>query len=166
MAGDSFTPTIDQGKRVTQEDIAALIAERDSAPHAAVTAVAQGGADAKSDPMENFVLYTRAACRGSAVIKKMIDPVREDFRVVDVDTLDRSAPLFPRGWTGLRFWSMCAPPRGSYTVALTRRCSFKKSIHPSVVPPKHPAIPASRASWIACPKCCPGTSISLRPQAL
>ena len=94
MSGSNLSPSVDQGKRITQDDIAALIAERANAPNAAMNPTAtvdtQTSAETQPGPMENFVLYTRASCRGSTVIQKMIDPVREDFRVVDVDTLDRS----------------------------------------------------------------------------
>lgn len=72
---------------MTSDQVAAMIAARD----ASTAPTSEQPAPAQADPMENFVLYTRKECRGSSVVSKMIEPVREDFRVVDIKTLDPSA---------------------------------------------------------------------------
>lgn len=79
----------DMSKPLTTDDVERYIAERRVADGAA----AAGTPPASMPPMENFVLYIskRADDRGSERLLQLIEPVHEDFRVVDVASLEKES---------------------------------------------------------------------------
>ena len=72
-----------QTKRVTEDDVAKYIRARE-------TSAPPPPQHQQEAVLQNFVLYTsnRAGDRGSEKIMGIIDNFREDFRIVDVASLD------------------------------------------------------------------------------
>lgn len=72
-----------QNKRVTEDDVAQYIRARE-------TSAPPPPQQQQETVLQNFVLYTsnRPGDRGSEKIMGMIDNYKEDFRIVDVASLD------------------------------------------------------------------------------
>ena len=115
-------------KRVTEDDVAQYIRARETSAPPPPT-------QQKEAVLQNFVLYTsnRAGDRGSEKLMQMIDEVREDFRIVDVASLD-SRPPWLNGTpilVDLREAAKVAH-RGSAAIELVQQ------VYGSTAPTRHP----------------------------